>query len=72
MGANIKELDDGFIVKGPTRLKGAKINTYDDHRIAMTFSIAGLISNQGIELDNPDCVAISFPNFFQLLERLKK
>ena len=72
MGANIKELDDGFIIKGPTRLKGAKIKTYDDHRIAMTFSIAGLISNQGIELDNPDCVAISFPNFFQLLERLKK
>ena len=72
MGANIKELDDGFIIKGPTRLKGAKIKTYDDHRIAMTFSIAGLISNQDIELDNPDCVAISFPNFFQLLERLKK
>ena len=72
MGANIKELDDGFIIKGPTPLKAANIKTYDDHRIAMTFAIAGLISNENIKLDNPDCVSISFPNFFQLLERLKK
>jgi len=72
MGANIKELDDGFIIKGPTPLKAAKIKTYNDHRIAMTFSIAGLISNEDIELDNPDCVSISFPDFFQQLKRLKK
>ena len=72
MGANIKELDDGFIIKGPTPLKAAKIKTYNDHRIAMTFAIAGLISNEDIELDNPDCVSISFPDFFQQLKRLKK
>ena len=71
MGANIKELDDGFIIKGPTPLKAAKIKTYNDHRIAMTFSIAGLISNEDIELDNPDCVSISFPVFFLQLKRLK-
>lgn len=72
MGANIKELDDGFIIKGPTPLKATKIKTYDDHRIAMTFAIAGLISKEEIELDNPDCVSISFPKFYQELERLKK
>ena len=72
MGANIKELDDGFIIKGPTPLKATKIKTYGDHRIAMTFAIAGLISKEEIELDNPDCVSISFPKFYQELERLKK
>jgi len=72
MGANIKELDDGFIIKGPTPLKATKIKTYGDHRIAMTFAIAGLISKEDIELDNPDCVSISFPKFYQELERLKK
>jgi len=72
MGANIKELDDGFIIKGPTPLKATKIETYGDHRIAMTFAIAGLISKEEIELDNPDCVSISFPKFYQELERLKK
>ncbi|MBT5440067.1 MAG: 3-phosphoshikimate 1-carboxyvinyltransferase, partial [Candidatus Marinimicrobia bacterium] len=49
-----------------------KIKTYGDHRIAMTFAIAGLISKEEIELDNPDCVSISFPKFYQELERLKK
>ena len=72
MDANIKELDDGFIIKGPTPLKAAKIKTYNDHRIAMTFAIAGLISNRNIELDNPDCVSISYPEFYQQLARLQK
>jgi 3-phosphoshikimate 1-carboxyvinyltransferase len=72
MGANIKELEDGFVIKGPTLLKAAKIKTYNDHRIAMTFAIAGLVSNEDVELDNPDCVSISFPKFFQELERLRK
>ena len=72
MNANILELDDGFIIEGPSKLIGARVNTYGDHRIAMAFSIAGLISKEPVILDNQDCVSISFPNFFQKLKEVTK
>ncbi len=72
MNANILELDDGFIIEGPSKLIGARVVTYGDHRIAMAFSIAGLISKQPVILDNQDCVSISFPNFFQKLKEVAK
>tara|TARA_Y100000996_G_scaffold125943_1_gene95207 strand:- start:374 stop:1066 length:693 start_codon:yes stop_codon:yes gene_type:complete len=72
MGAKIKELDDGFIIKGPTVLKGAKIETFKDHRIAMAFSIAGLFADGAILLDHPECVKISYPDFFVQLNRVCK
>ena len=72
MNANILELDDGFIIEGPSKLIGARVNTYGDHRIAMAFSIAGLISKEPVILDNQDCVSISFPNFFQKLKEVAK
>ena len=72
MGAKIKELDDGFIIQGPTVLKGAKIETFKDHRIAMAFSIAGLIADGAILLDHPECVKISYPDFFVQLSRVCK
>ena len=68
MGASITELDDGFIIQGPTKLKGGKINTFRDHRIAMAFTIAGLIAKGEIVLDNKNCVNISYPQFFEALE----
>ena len=43
MGANITEKNDGFIIEGPTKLNGTSIKTYNDHRIAMSFTIANLI-----------------------------
>jgi len=72
MNANILELDDGFIIKGPTKLRGARVNTFGDHRIAMAFSIAELISKESVSLDNQNCVAISFPNFFQKLKKVTR
>ncbi len=72
MNANILELDDGFIIKGPTKLSGARVSTFGDHRIAMAFSIAGLISKESVVLDDQDCVSISFPNFFQKLKKVTK
>ena len=72
MNANILELDDGFIIEGPSKLIGARVVTYGDHRIAMAFSIAGLISKEPVILDNQDCVSISFPNFFQKLKEIAK
>ena len=70
MGANIKELEDGFIINGPTQLKGASIETFHDHRIAMAFTIAGLVSDGDVILDHPECASISFPEFYVELERL--
>ena len=70
MGAEVDEFDDGIAVSGPTELRGAAIDSYGDHRIAMAFSVAALIAEGETEIKNPDCAAISFPEFFSLLETL--
>lgn len=70
MGADIDELEDGMIIKGKKSLKGAQIQTFNDHRIAMSFSIAGLISDGEVTLDNKLCVDISFPGYFDLIKNL--
>ena len=72
MGADIEELEDGMIIKGKSKLNGAYIETFKDHRIAMAFSIANLISEGEVTLDNSLCVDISFPGYFDLLKYLTK
>ena len=72
MGADIQETDDGFIINGPTRLKGATVDSFDDHRIAMMLSIAGLIAEGETEILKSDCVKISFANFYEVLKKLCK
>jgi 3-phosphoshikimate 1-carboxyvinyltransferase len=67
------ETDDGFIVN-PVPLKelhGADIETYNDHRMAMCFSVLGL-KVPGIRIKNPSCVSKTFPNFFEKLEQLRQ
>ncbi|MBC8213501.1 MAG: 3-phosphoshikimate 1-carboxyvinyltransferase [Candidatus Marinimicrobia bacterium] len=71
MGANVREFEDGFVVEGPTKLTGTKIKTFGDHRIAMAFSIASLISDGKNEFDNLRCIDISCPEFFELLNDLE-
>ena len=68
MGAEVDEFDDGIAVSGPVQLHGATIDSYGDHRIAMAFAVAALIADGETEISNPDCVAISFPEFFELLD----
>jgi len=68
MGASVEEFDDGLAVAGPTRLHGASIDSHGDHRIAMAFSVAAMIAEGETEITGPECVAISFPEFFTLLE----
>ncbi|OPJ56840.1 3-phosphoshikimate 1-carboxyvinyltransferase [Alkalithermobacter paradoxus] len=70
MGAKIEELEDGMIIKGPTKLKGAYIESFDDHRIAMAFSVASLIADGSTHIDNLSCVNISFPQFFDILKSI--
>ena len=70
MGAEVEEFEDGLAVSGPTRLRGARIDSHGDHRIAMAFSIAALIADGETEIYGSECAGISFPEFFGLLESL--
>ena len=67
MGANIVGLPDGFRVIGPTPLRGAEIESFEDHRIAMAMTIAALLAEGESLLDNEAVVGISFPGFFEVL-----
>jgi 3-phosphoshikimate 1-carboxyvinyltransferase len=72
LGADITATDDGMIINGPTSLKGAKLSTYGDHRIGMMAAIASLITDSPIEIDDADCIAVSYPTFFEHLDLLLK
>lgn len=74
MGAEVEEFTDGLRVGGSKhgRLKGSAIDPHDDHRIAMAFSIAALAADGETEIRDPDCVGISFPGFYTLLDELVK
>ena len=72
MGADIEELEDGMVIKGKTDLRGYYIKTFNDHRIAMAFSVASLISEGKVTLDNTACIDISFPGYFDLINNLLK
>lgn len=65
MGGKIEELEDGLIIEGPTLLRGAKVRSYGDHRIAMTLFIAGLIAGGETDIDEFDCVDVSYPDFLK-------
>jgi 3-phosphoshikimate 1-carboxyvinyltransferase len=68
MGAEVEEFEDGLAVSGPTQLHGALIDSHGDHRIAMAFSVAAMIAEGETEITDAECVAVSFPEFFTLLE----
>lgn len=72
MGADITPTADGFVIHGGKPLHGAKIHTYDDHRIAMSFAVAGLAAEGETILDDESCVRISYPSFFQDLAALER
>ena len=67
MGIEIEEHEDGFVIEGPQILTGASVDSFGDHRIAMAFSVAGLISEGITKINNADCVKISMPNFYEAL-----
>jgi 3-phosphoshikimate 1-carboxyvinyltransferase len=69
LGVKIEEKPDGLTIFPAKKLKRAAIKTYDDHRMAMSFAITALRS-PGIEIRDPGCVAKTFPDFFERLEKL--
>jgi len=69
MGVKARDTDDGLIITGG-RPQGAQIETYQDHRLAMSFAVAGL-KVPGVVIRDSDCVAKSFPDFWEYLEKLR-
>ncbi len=72
MGVEFEEFSDGLSIKGKTLLKGAVIDSHEDHRIAMAFSIAALIAKGKTTIKGISSVNISFPGFFETLRKLGK
>ena len=70
MGAKVEEFPDGLRVAGQQKLRGTEIDTQGDHRIAMAFAVAGLIAEGTTLIRDSACVDISFPDFFEALQRV--
>lgn len=71
IGVDIEELEDGFVVKGKSKLKGdAELEVYHDHRLAMSFYVAGLVCEKEIAIKDFEWTNISFPEFEELVETL--
>ena len=70
MGIQLQIKEDGFIIPGPQKLKGAVLDSYGDHRIAMAFSIAALLADGETTIRNTECADISFPGFFRVIDRI--
>lgn len=72
MGADVTETEDGMIIRGGKPLHGAVIDSHLDHRIAMTFAVLGLCAEGETEILGAECVNISYPRFYEDLEKLMK
>jgi 3-phosphoshikimate 1-carboxyvinyltransferase len=64
MGAEVEETQDGFVLQGPVRLKGAHLDASGDHRLAMAFAVAGLVAEGDTLIDGAEWADISYPGFF--------
>jgi 3-phosphoshikimate 1-carboxyvinyltransferase len=72
LGVCIEERDDGFVVAGPTSLRGTVVDSHSDHRLAMSLAIAGLVAEGETIIEGAECIADSFPGFEEILRALMK
>ncbi|UCD59321.1 MAG: 3-phosphoshikimate 1-carboxyvinyltransferase [Candidatus Hydrogenedentota bacterium] len=70
LGARIEERLDGLVIAGPQRLRGGKVESFGDHRTAMAMTVAGLIADNPVTINDTPCVTTSFPGFFETIRRL--
>jgi 3-phosphoshikimate 1-carboxyvinyltransferase len=71
LGADAEELPDGFVIRGPTALSGGRCDARSDHRLAMAFTLAGLVASDPVTVEGLEFVGDSFPGFLQALEALR-
>ena len=72
LGADIETADDGMTIHGGTGLHGGALKSYGDHRIAMSMAVAALAADGECEIDDMTCVGISYPQFLETLEMIRK
>ena len=70
LGAQVEETEDGLIIDGGAALHGGAVESYSDHRIAMSFAILSLVTDGEVRISDPDCVNISAPTFYEDLKSL--
>lgn len=70
MGGRIETTRDGMTITGPQKLRGAKLDSFGDHRIAMAFTVAGLLAEGKTVIQRAECAEISHPGFYQDLKDL--
>lgn len=70
LGADIEATDDGMVINGPVKLHGGALQSYGDHRIGMMAAVAALITDGPVDIDDADCVAVSYPTFFEHIDSL--
>lgn len=70
LGAKVEETKDGLIIDGGAALHGGAVESYSDHRIAMSFAILSLVTDGEVRISDPDCVNISAPTFYEDLKSL--
>ncbi len=71
MGADIIPTDDGMIIQGGRQLHGCSVHTYKDHRIAMSFTVAGMAVDDGMNIEDAECASVSYPAFYTDLDKLR-
>lgn len=69
MGVEVVELTDGLEIYGGTPLRGARVKSYGDHRIAMAFAIAGMFADSETVIEDTECIATSYPGFARQLQK---
>jgi len=70
LGARIDSQPDGFIIQGPTPLRGAVVDSHGDHRLAMALAVAGLIAEGEVQVENVECIKDSFPSFVDVMREV--
>ncbi|PLS02132.1 3-phosphoshikimate 1-carboxyvinyltransferase [Neobacillus cucumis] len=70
LGADIEATEDGMIIHGKSKLSGGEVSSHGDHRIGMMLAIASLLCQNAVELEHPEAISVSYPNFFDHLNSL--
>lgn len=71
LGARVEAIEDGLLIQGPTPLRGARVDAASDHRVAMCLAVAGLVAEGETRIEGGSWAAVSFPEFYDLLESLQ-
>ena len=69
VGVEVKKMDDGLVIKGG-KIKGGVVNSFGDHRMALAFSLLGLVAEREVVVKNAEVVSVSFPNYFEIIKKI--